>query len=165
MDRREFITAVGGSILAGPLAVGAQPAAKVHRIGMLEILEPASNAANLSAFRQRLGELGYVENQNLVIQYRSADGRAERFPDLAIELVQLGIQVIVTNGDPCGTRGYAGDADDPDRHGVEFRSRGCRHRRQPREAGWKCHRVPLLGFPALPNALTAMTSPNDHTLA
>ena len=99
MDRRGFIAAMGGSILARPLAAGAQLAAKVHRIGVLEVLESASNVANLSAFRQRLRELGYVEDQNLVIEYRSADGRAERFPDLAIELVQLGIEVMVTNGD------------------------------------------------------------------
>jgi len=96
MDRRAFIATVGGSILAAPL--GAQ-AGKVHRIGVLEVLEAASNVANLSAFRQRLRELGYVEGQNLVIEYRSADGRAERFPDLAIELVELKTEVIVTNGD------------------------------------------------------------------
>ena len=66
---------------------------------MLEVLEAASNVPNLNAFRQRLRELGYVEGQNLVIEYRSADGRAERFADLAIELVQLKTEVIVTNGD------------------------------------------------------------------
>ena len=60
----------------------------------------ASNAANLSAFRQGLAELGYVEGQNFVIEYRSADGRAERFSDLAIELVRLKVDVIVTRGTP-----------------------------------------------------------------
>jgi putative ABC transport system substrate-binding protein len=98
MDRRAFITTIGGSILAAPLAPGAQ-AGTIHRIGVLEVLDAASNVANLSAFRQRLGELGYVEGQNLVIEYRSAAGRAERFADLADELVQLKTEVIVTNGD------------------------------------------------------------------
>jgi putative ABC transport system substrate-binding protein len=98
MDRRAFITTIGGSILAAPLAPGAQ-AGTIHRIGVLEVLDAASNVANLSAFRQRLGELGYVEGQNLVIDYRSAAGRAERFADLADELVQLKTEVIVTNGD------------------------------------------------------------------
>ena len=58
----------------------------------------ASNEANLSAFRQGLRELGYVEGQNVVIEYRSADGRPERFPDLATELVRLKVDVIVTRG-------------------------------------------------------------------
>jgi putative ABC transport system substrate-binding protein len=65
---------------------------------VLDVLGVASNEANLSAFRQGLRELGYVEGQNLVIEYRSADGRAERFPDLATELVRLKVDVIVTRG-------------------------------------------------------------------
>jgi putative ABC transport system substrate-binding protein len=63
---------------------------------VLDILGVASNEANLSAFRQGLRELGYVEGQNVVIEYRSADGRPERFPDLATELVRLKVDVIVT---------------------------------------------------------------------
>lgn len=65
---------------------------------MLDVLGAASNEANLSAFRQGLRELGYVEGQNVVIEYRSADGRPERFPDLATELVRLKVDVIVTRG-------------------------------------------------------------------
>jgi ABC-type uncharacterized transport system substrate-binding protein len=65
---------------------------------VLDILGVASNEANLSAFRQGLRELGYVEGQNFVIEYRSADGRPERFPDLATELVRLKVDVIVTRG-------------------------------------------------------------------
>src|SRR5262245_65228318 len=97
--RRRFIGSLTGGLLASPLAARAQHTGTVHRIGVLENLEAGSNVANLNAFRQRLRELGYVEGQNLVIEYRSADGRAERFPDLAIELVQLKPEVIVTNGD------------------------------------------------------------------
>jgi putative ABC transport system substrate-binding protein len=87
-------------ILAAPLAIEAQQTRPVHRIGVLEVAGVASNAANLSAFRQGLAELGYVEGQNFVIEYRSADGRAERFSDLAIELVRLKVDVIVTRGTP-----------------------------------------------------------------
>lgn len=86
--------------LAAPLAIEAQHAGKVYRIGVLEVVGAASNAANLSAFRQGLRELGYVEGQNFMIEYRSADGRAERFLDLAIELVRLKVDVIVTRGEP-----------------------------------------------------------------
>jgi putative tryptophan/tyrosine transport system substrate-binding protein len=76
----------------------AQHAGKIFRIGVLDVLGMASNEANLSAFRQGLRELGYVEGQNVVIEYRSADGRPERFPDLATELVRLKVDVIVTRG-------------------------------------------------------------------
>jgi putative ABC transport system substrate-binding protein len=99
MDRRAFIV---GSVtaLAAPLAAGAQPAGKVYRIGILETIPAAQNAANLDGLRKGLRDLGYVEGRNLVIEYRSADGRAERFPDLAAELVRLNVDLIVTRGTP-----------------------------------------------------------------
>jgi putative ABC transport system substrate-binding protein len=75
-------------------------AAKVYRIGVLEETEAVSNAVNLDAFRQGLAELGYVEGQNLAIEYRSSDGRPERFRALARELVRLEVDVIVTRGTP-----------------------------------------------------------------
>ena len=99
MDRRVFI--VGGvAALITPVGVRAQQAGRVYRIGVLEVVGMAANYENLSAFRQRLRELGYVEGQNLLIEYRSADGRPERFADLAIELVGLKVDVIVTRGTP-----------------------------------------------------------------
>jgi ABC-type uncharacterized transport system substrate-binding protein len=99
MDRRAFL-AGSASLLAAPLVIEAQQTAKVYRIGVLELVGVASNAANLSAFRQGLAELGCVEGQNFVIEYRSADGRPERFSDLATELVRLKVDVIVTRGTP-----------------------------------------------------------------
>jgi putative ABC transport system substrate-binding protein len=85
---------------AGSCAAEAQHAGKVHRIGVLESVGAASNVENLDAFRQGLSELGYAEGKNLVIEYRSADGRAERFQDLAAELVRLEVDLIVTRGTP-----------------------------------------------------------------
>ena len=82
------------------LAADAQPTGKVYRIGILEALPETRNAANLDALRQGLRELGYVEGRNLIIEYRSADGRAERFPDLAAELVRLKVDLIVARGTP-----------------------------------------------------------------
>ena len=67
---------------------------------MLEPIAAAVNAANLDAFRQGLRELGYVEGQNCMIEYRSADGRNERFPELAAEFVRAKVDVIVTRGTP-----------------------------------------------------------------
>ena len=99
MRRREFITLFGGAA-AWPLVSRAQPSRKLTRIGMLETVAPLENVANFDAFRRRLGELGHMEGQDLAIEYRSADGRAERFPALANELVQLPVDIIVTRGTP-----------------------------------------------------------------
>src|SRR5438034_10191377 len=100
MKRRDFITLLGSAAAAWPLAARAQQVGKIYRIGILEPIPAARNAANLEALRKGLRELGYVEGRNLVIEYRSADGRAERFPDLASELVRLKVDLIVTRGTP-----------------------------------------------------------------
>jgi putative tryptophan/tyrosine transport system substrate-binding protein len=81
-------------------AADAQQAGKVYRIGILEAVPAARNAANLEALRRGLREFGYVEGRNLVIEYRSADGNAERFPNLAAELVRLHVDLIVARGTP-----------------------------------------------------------------
>ena len=78
------------------LPAQAQQPARIHRIG---ILSPSSGSvfpARVEAFRQRLRELGYVEGKNIVIEYRYADGKSERLPDLAAELVRLKVDIIVT---------------------------------------------------------------------
>jgi ABC-type uncharacterized transport system substrate-binding protein len=99
-SRRRFLGTLAGGLLAAPLAAEAQPAGKVTRIGVLETTSPALNAANLDAFRRGLRELGYVEGHNFTIEYRTADGRPERFPGLAAELVRLKVDVILTRGTP-----------------------------------------------------------------
>ena len=96
MNRRRFLVTSLAGALAAPLAAGAQLAGRVYRIGGLDAVGATANAANLDAFRQALRELGYSEGQNLVIEYRSADGRPGRFPDLAVELVRPNPDVIVT---------------------------------------------------------------------
>jgi putative tryptophan/tyrosine transport system substrate-binding protein len=100
MDRRTFIGGVGGGLIAAPLALHAQRAGKIYRIGILEAIPAAQNAPNLDALRKGLRDLGYIEGRNLIIEYRSADGRAERFPELASELVRLKVDLIVTKGTP-----------------------------------------------------------------
>ena len=99
MRRRDFIKVIAGSVAAWPLAARAQQE-KLWRIGMLETISPALNAANLAAFRNGLRQLGYVEGQSYVIEYRSVEGRAARFPELASELVASKVDVIVTRGTP-----------------------------------------------------------------
>src|SRR5215216_7040156 len=86
------------SLLATPLATEVQQATKVHRIGLLRSGSPLSDNHLLEAFRQGLGELGYAEGQNLVIEARYAEGSQERYRDLADELVRLQVEVIVAGG-------------------------------------------------------------------
>jgi putative tryptophan/tyrosine transport system substrate-binding protein len=99
MRRREFMLAVGGAV-AGPLVARAQQPPKIWRIGVLETISPDLNAKNIEALKRGLRDLGYVENQNYVLEYRSADGVSERFPAFADELVRLRVDLIVTRGTP-----------------------------------------------------------------
>ena len=86
-------------VLAAPFAAEAQQAVKIVRIGYLA-LNLAAAPHLTEAFRQGLRDLGYVEGRNLVIEYRSAEGKPEQFPALAAELVALKVDVIVTPGTP-----------------------------------------------------------------
>src|SRR5713226_8477746 len=83
-------------LVASPLATQAQHAGKVHRIGVLRPLPP--NDPPMVAFRQGLRDLGYVDGETLMIEYRSAEGQLERLPELAAELVRLKVDVIVAGG-------------------------------------------------------------------
>ncbi|MGH7354775.1 MAG: ABC transporter substrate-binding protein [Candidatus Rokuibacteriota bacterium] len=87
-------------LFAIPPTLEAQQAVKVYRIGMLETIAASLNSANLQAFRTALKTLGYVEGENLVIDYRSADGKTDRFPALAADLVRQRVDLIVTRGSP-----------------------------------------------------------------
>jgi putative ABC transport system substrate-binding protein len=95
------MTVVGGSILAAPLGVEAQQAGKVWRIGVLQFGSPTE--ASTQVLRGALRDLGYVEGQNIVIEDRMADGRLDRLPDLAAELVRKQVDVIIASG-VAGTR-------------------------------------------------------------
>jgi len=100
MKRRGFITLIGGAAAAWPVAAVAQRAGKLWRIGMLDGAPRELNSANVDVFLGSLRELGYIEGQNLVVDYRSAGGRDERLPDLVAELIRLNPDVIVLRGTP-----------------------------------------------------------------
>jgi ABC-type uncharacterized transport system substrate-binding protein len=95
---------IGVALCALLLALGfsaeAQQVKKIPRIGWLELGSPSTTAHLREAFRQGLHELGYIEGQNIVVEWRWADGREDRLSDLAAELVQLKVNVIVTTGTP-----------------------------------------------------------------
>jgi putative tryptophan/tyrosine transport system substrate-binding protein len=82
-----------------PVAEAQQPT-KISRIGYLSAVSPSANVARNEAFRQGLRELGYVEGKNIVIDWRSAEGKLDRLPALAAELVRLKVDIIITGGPP-----------------------------------------------------------------
>ena len=94
MRLQELVVALVLALLGSPPAAEAQPAAKMVRVGLLD------NAPIWEPLRQGLRDLGYVEGKNIVLEYRPSEGRSERLPDLAGELVRLKVDVIVAYGTP-----------------------------------------------------------------
>jgi putative tryptophan/tyrosine transport system substrate-binding protein len=94
MDRRAFLAMIAGGMVAAPLAAEAQQAEKVYRIGVLS----SASGATWEGFRQGLRELGYTEGRTILIEWRWTEGKAERAPELAAELVRLQPDVLVTSG-------------------------------------------------------------------
>src|SRR5215467_5987992 len=98
MKRREFITLLGGGAAAWPFAASAQQPGKLPTIGFLGANTPAVQSRWTDAFVQRLGELGWIEGRNVAIEYRWAETRFDRSPDIIAEFVRLKVDVIVTHG-------------------------------------------------------------------
>ena len=97
MRRREFLSLLGGAAAAWPLAARAQQAARVPRLGVLLLSTPQADP-QMETARRALRDLGYVEGQNLAIEYRYAEGRPERLPDLAADLVRMKPDVVFSLG-------------------------------------------------------------------
>src|SRR6266513_4878804 len=97
MNRRQFIAAVGAVAAWPPAARGQQPA-KLLTIGFLGTSTPSAWSHNVAAFVQRLRELGWIEGRNVAIEYRWAEGRGERSPEIIAEFIRLKVDVIVTHG-------------------------------------------------------------------
>src|SRR5262245_11950782 len=97
MKRREFLTLLGGAAAAWPLAARAQQTAKLPTIGLMVPSTPLIESQRVAAFLQRLRQLGWIENRNVAIEYRWAEGRSERFVEIATEFVQLKVDIIVAS--------------------------------------------------------------------
>ena len=98
MHRREFITLLGGAAVLWPFAVRAQQPGKLPTIGFLGTGTPSTWTHWIAAFVQRLRELGWVEGRTVAIEVRWAEGRSERYAEIAAEFVRLKVDVIVTSG-------------------------------------------------------------------
>ena len=100
ITRRRLLIAFGAGALAAPLASFAQQPAKIFRIGFLGSESASSWASRVEALRAGLRDLGYVEGKNIVIEFRWAEGKNDRLPDLAAQLVRLKVDVLLTHGTP-----------------------------------------------------------------
>jgi putative ABC transport system substrate-binding protein len=98
VKRREFITLIGGAAVAWPLATSAQQGGRLPTIGFLGASTPSAWSQWTAAFVQRLRELGWTEGRTVAIEYRWAEGRSERYADIAAEFVRLKVDVILTVG-------------------------------------------------------------------
>jgi putative ABC transport system substrate-binding protein len=98
MKRRDFITLLGGAAAAWPLAARAQQPTKLPTIGFLGTTTPSAWSQWVAAFVQRLRDFGWIEGRTIAVEYRWGEGRDERFVEIAAELVQLKVDVIVTSG-------------------------------------------------------------------
>ncbi len=102
MKRRAFIGTVAGALLTAPLAAEAQPAGKVPRIAFITTTSPENSSPPTDAFRRALRDLGYVEGQNLAVEWRWGRGTTERFPEFAADVVRLNVDVIVAANTAAG---------------------------------------------------------------
>jgi putative tryptophan/tyrosine transport system substrate-binding protein len=100
MERRTFLVTLGLSVLAAPLGAEAQQAGKLWRIGYLQTQHRETQSQLIQAFEEGLRERGYTLGRDVVIEYRFAEGRVERLPELAADLVRLKVDVIVTGVNP-----------------------------------------------------------------
>jgi putative tryptophan/tyrosine transport system substrate-binding protein len=98
IERREFITLLGGAAAGWPLAARAQQPAKLPSVGYLGSATPATQGQWAAAFVQRLRELGWIEGRTIAVEYRWAEGRDQRAAEIAAEFVQRKVDVIVTSG-------------------------------------------------------------------
>ena len=130
------------SLLFAPCsAVEAQQPGKIFRIGFLDPSTASGSAVLVEAFRQELSKLGWIEGKNITIEYRFAEQKPERLPELAADLVRLKVDLIVVAGTPAALAAKNATTTIPIVMASAGGPRGCRFGCQSGAAGRQCHRV------------------------
>ena len=132
--RRTWLSVVGASLLAAPLAGLAQRPARMPTVGFLISETPAGQESRLEALRAGLRERGYVEGKNIAIEMRSAIGQYEQLPKLADELVRLRVDVLVAFGSKAARAARSASTTIPDRKSTRLNSSHPRLSRMPSSA-------------------------------
>ena len=135
-----MVFALCSLLLAPCSAVDAQQAGKVARIGFLDASTASGSAVLVEAFRQELSKLGWIEGKNITIEYRFAEQKTERLPELAADLVRLKVDLIVVVAGPASVGGEESDDYHTHRDDERRGSCGCRSDCQSGAAGRQCHR-------------------------
>ena len=141
VSRRIFSCALCAMLFALCVSAQAQQAGKIFRIGFLDPSTAAGSAVLVDAFRQELSKLGWIEGKNITIEYRFAEQKTERVPELAADLVRLKVDLIVGAGDASGISGQERHYYHPHRDDERCGPRGCRSGCQSGAAGRQYHRV------------------------
>ena len=141
MKKKIVLFVLSISLLAIVQPTHAQQTGKIFRIGFLDPSTASGIAVLLDVFRQELSKLGWIEGKNITIEYRFAEQKLERLPELAADLVRLKVDLIVVSGNATGVGGKESDYYHPHRDGERWRPRGCRFGCQSGAAGRQCHRA------------------------
>ena len=131
---------VAAALLTVGVVADAQQPGKIFRIGFLDTSTASGSAVLVEAFRQELSKLGWIEGKNITIEYRFAEQKHERLPELAADLVRLKVDLIVVTATTAGVGGEESDYYHPHRDDERWGPRGCRFGCQSGAAGRQCHR-------------------------
>ena len=141
MRKKIFGLALGALLFALCGSVDAQQTGKILRIGFLDRSTASGSAVLVEAFRQELSKLGWIEGKNITIEYRFAEQKNERLPELAAELVRLKVDLIVVSGTPSALAAKSATTTIPIVMTNASGPCGCRSGCQSGAAGRQCHRV------------------------
>ena len=141
MSKNVFVWLLATVLLTTAPFAEAQQTGKIFHIGVLDSSTASGMAALFEAFRQELSKLGWIEGKNITIEYRFAEQKNERLPELAAELVRLKVDLIVASGGPTPLAAKSATSTIPNRDDDPCGPRGCRSGCQSGAAGRQCHRA------------------------
>jgi hypothetical protein len=139
MNQRISALALCALLVVLCVSAQAQQPGKVFRIGFLDISTASGSAALVDAFRQELGKLGWIEGKNIAIEYRFAEGKIDRLPEIVADIVRLKVDLIHGHRDGTGVSGQERHHEHPHRDSSRCGPCGCRFGRQSGAPGRQCH--------------------------